>query len=292
MYYFKVPVFTKLNRTQNLIILIFQFFMLIISVLISLYRGCSYETSIFGDDCVKFNIFPGTSMITNRTYTVWQFLKPQKYSSELISELYNIKYYNMLNTTLNSYFLLKGNIMMFDKKSDEYINIFKEYSDDISYSYFINHFIEDVDMNNEIYKIAIKEGRLEFLFWNNCTNNSLLYETQKGCIFKDNIYNEVNKFLNNYFNEIFMVPYTCHSCYRNGIDNFYEIINVLSKCISIFFMLNSLIIIIYLFIISKIKKSDIGYIYNTINFNVDNYKNLHDIEILKIEKRKNHYDVN
>lgn len=118
MYYFKVPVFTKLNRTQNIIILTLQFFILIISILISLYRGCSYETSDFDNDCIEFNIFPGMNMVTNRTYTSWQFLKPQKYSSELISELYDIKYYNMINTTFEGYFLLRGNIMMFDKKME------------------------------------------------------------------------------------------------------------------------------------------------------------------------------
>lgn len=285
MYYFKVPVFTKLNRTQNLVILIFQFFILITSVLISLYRGCSYETSIFEDDCLEFTIFPGTTMITNRTYTSWQFLKHQKYSSELTSKLYDIKYYNIINTTLNGYLLIKGNMMMFDKNNDNYISIFKEYLDDIHYSDFIYYFKETVNMRNEIYKLALKGNKMEFLFWNNCTNNNLLYESKEGCIFKDNIYEEINSFLNNYFNEIFIVPYSCHSCYRNGINNFYEAINVFSKCISIFFMFNSLLIIIYIFIISKIKKSDIGYIYNVINFDINSNDSNDVTELIKIENK-------
>lgn len=140
-------------------------------------------------------------------------------------------------------------------------------------------------MNNEIYKFAIKEGRLEFLFLNNCSNNSVLKESPKGCIFKNNIYNKINNFLSDYFNEIFTVPYSCHSCYRNNINSLYEAINVFSKCISIFFMFNSLLIIIYIFIVSKIKNLDIGYIYNVINFDSKN-NDLNDItELLKIENK-------
>lgn len=268
IYYFKVPVFTKLSRIQNIIILIFQTIIIIISILISLYRGCSYESIEFIDGCDKFNILPGNIMITNTSYSLWQYLKPKKYSSELITDIYDIKYYNIMNTKLNDYILLKGDIVIFDKNNKDYYANFKEYINQIYYHNFISDFKENVDMNKEIYNIDIKNGLLELMFLNNCSNNSVLLENNKSCIFKNNTYNNINYFLNSYFNEIFIVPFSCHNCYKNGIHTLDELITVLSKCISIFFMLNSFLIIIYLFIISKIKDSDIGYINDVVNIDM------------------------
>ena len=51
MYYFKVPVFTKLSRIQNIIFLFLQLILLLTSILISLYRGCIYESTKFMDGC-------------------------------------------------------------------------------------------------------------------------------------------------------------------------------------------------------------------------------------------------
>lgn len=92
MYYYKVPVFTKLSNFQNIIFLILQLIILIISICISLYRGCSYESTNFIDGCNEFSIISGNTVITNRTYSSWQFINPIKYSSELLSELYTINY--------------------------------------------------------------------------------------------------------------------------------------------------------------------------------------------------------
>ena len=161
IYYFKVPVFTKLSRIQNIIILIFQAIIIIISILISLYRGCSYESIEFIDGCDKFNILPGNTMVTNTSYSLWQYLKARKYSSELITDIYDIKYYNIMNTKLNDYVLLKGNIVIFDKNNKDYYANFKEYINQIYYNNFIYDFKENVDMNNEIYNIDIKNGLLD-----------------------------------------------------------------------------------------------------------------------------------
>lgn len=276
MYYFKVPVFTKLSRIHNIIISILQISILMISIFISLYRGCNYESTIFTDGCVEFNILPGNIMITNRTYTSWQFMNQLKYSSENINDLYNINYINIINTTLNNYLLFKGDVVLYDKKNISYDAVFKDSLNRQGYNYdFKNNFMDNVNMNNEIYDIAMKDGSLEIMFLSNCSKNSLLYEKDKYCFIKNNTYNDIIKFLNSYFiNENFIIPYTCHNCYINGITSLNEAITVLSKCISIFFMFNSFLIIIYIFIISKIKKLDIGYIDNIICSNINIYKEI------------------
>jgi hypothetical protein len=88
-------------------------------------------------------------------------------------------------------------------------------------------------MNKGIYKIGI----------NNCSNNSVLFEDNEKCVFKNDTYNNINKFFNKYFNEVFLVPYSCHNCYYSGISTLNEAITDLS----IFFMLNSFLIIIYIY---------------------------------------------
>lgn len=93
-------------------------------------------------------------------------------------------------------------------------------------------------MNKEIYKLEI----------NNCSSNSVLLGNNQRCIFNNNTYDNINSFLNQYyFNENFIIPFSCHNCYKNIIKSSDEVITVLSKCISIFFMCNSLFIIIFKF---------------------------------------------
>lgn len=193
MYYFKLPVFTKLSRIQNVIMLSLQTFILIISILISLYSGCSYESNKFVNGCNVFNILPGNTMVTNRTYSSWQFLNSIKYSSEILNEIYTIKYYNIINTTLNDYVLFKGSIVLFNEQKNNYDAVFKDsltqfiYYDDFNYN-----FHENVDMNKEIYKIEINNGLLEIKFLNNCSNNSVLFENNQRCYFKNDTYNNIN----------------------------------------------------------------------------------------------------
>lgn len=288
MYYFKVPIFTKLSRVQNIIILLFQLILLIISILVSLYRGCLYESTSFINGCTYFNVLPGITMITNRTYSSWQFMKPIKYSSELLNNLYTIKYYNILNTTLDNYLLFKGNIVLFDQNNTSYDAVFKDSLNQLSYYNDFNYYFnKNVDMNKETYKLEINDGLLELKFLNNCSNNSVLIEKDNTCFFKNNTYDNINNFFKYYFNEEFIVHYTCHNCYKSGINTLDEAITVLSKCISIFFMLNSFLIMIYIFIISKIKDSDIGYINNIkYIYDINNYKDFENDDINEIIKIK------
>lgn len=265
MYYFKVPVFTKLSRIQNIIFLSFQFIILIISITISLYRGCSYNSTDFLNGCKSFDILPGNTLITNKTSSIWQFITNNKYSSELLPNISNLQYFNIHNTTHNGYVLMKGNIVILDHELNNYISLFKEFLLPIYYNNFHNKFIEEVDMNNEIYDVEINNGFLELSFLNNCTNNLNLFEDENGCSFNNQALGIINKFLLNYFNEKFVVYYNCNNCYKKGIKTMDELISVSSKCISLFIFFNSLLILIYIFVISKISHTDIGNINNVLN---------------------------
>lgn len=268
MYYFKVPVFTKLSRIQNIVVVTFQSIVLIISIAISLYRGCSYESTDFINGCSEFSILPGNTLVTNESYSIWQFINAKKYTSELLTEISTMEYYNIFNTTLNGYVLIKGNIVLFNYKYHNYDALFKEFILPVYYDNFNYYFKDIVDMNNDIYNVGIKDGFLELMFYNNCSENKSLYENNQGCLLNNNTLNNINNFLISYFSELFIVPYNCHNCYKNGIKTTDEAITVLSKCISIFLMFNSFFIIIYIFILSKISDIDIGYINNVINHDI------------------------
>lgn len=271
MYYFKVPVFTKLSKKQNIIFSILQISILITSISVSIYRGCSYESIYFENGCKTFKILPGNTLITDKTSGIWQFVTQRSYSSELLPKISTMEYFNIYNTTYNGHVLMKGNIVIYDYKINNYVSLFKEFLLPLYYNEFSNYFMEKVDMNNEIYDVAIKDGFLEFSFLNNCSNNLNLIE-HKGCRFTNNTLENINDFLLNYFNETFVVPYTCNDCYKNGINSVDELISVSSKCISLFIFFNSILILIYIFILSKITNTDIGYFEDII------YKDNHEIK--------------
>lgn len=161
------------------------------------------------------------------------------------------------------------------------MKIMMQFSKPQYYYDFIYHFKNEINMNNETYNVDIKEGFLELMFLNNCSNSMALKEIENICFIKNDIHDIINEFIKVYFSEEFISPYVCHDCYINGIKSFNELINVLTKCISIFVMFNSLLIIIYIFIISKIRKHDIGYINDFIHEDIlINYKNNID-EVIK-----------
>lgn len=247
MFYFRLPIFTKLSRIQNIVFITFQISILTLSITISLYRGCSYQSINFVDGCDTFNIISGNTIITNRTNSNWEFKDLKKYSSEVITEIYDLKYYDVYNTYSEGYNLFSGNIVLFEKDNVEYNAVFKDFLKKSSHIDFYKLFKKYVDMNNESYNILINNGFFEISFFNNCTKNSVLLETDKGCFFNNITYNNINDFFNSYFVEKFIVPFDCHSCYRKNISTFEELITVLSKIISLFIMLNSLLIIIYIF---------------------------------------------
>lgn len=267
MIYFKVPVFTKLSRLQNILILTFQSIILIISITVSLYRSCSYESIEFFNGCKSFNIFPGYNMVSE-SKSVWQFLIYINYSSELLTKISTINYNNIYNTTVNEYTVMKGNIVMLDNKTNDYVSLLKEILPYSGQSNFYYEFLNNIEMNNEPYNIKTNDGILELMFINNCSNNSVLFEDNQSCFFKNKTYDNINSFLNNYFNETLLLTYLCNNCYKKGIHNINDLISVTSSIVSLFILFNSILILLFLFILSKIKSIDIGYIKNIIDENI------------------------
>lgn len=94
--------------------------------------------------------------------------------------MHNIKYYNIKNTNINGYNSFVGNIVLFDK--------------------------------NETYNVVVKNGFLEIIFLNNCSNNTVLFEENQICKIKNNILDDINISLNSYFDEKLMAPFDCHNC--------------------------------------------------------------------------------
>lgn len=62
------------------------------------------------------------------------------YSSELITNIASMKYFNIYNTTYNDYVLMKGNIVIFDDNTNEYVALFKEFLLPIYYNDFNYYF--------------------------------------------------------------------------------------------------------------------------------------------------------
>lgn len=279
MYYFKVPVFTKLSRIQNIIVLILQFIILIISIFISLYNSCSYESINFFNGCKSFNIFPGYNMVSE-SKTVWQFLTNINYSSELLTKIAYIKYVNMINSTVNGYPVIKGNIVMINNNTNNYVSLLKEilpYDGQYNFNYNLS---KNINMNNEEYIIKTNDGILELMFFNKCSNNSVLKEIDNYCILNNKTYNDINYFLNNFFNETLLLTYSCNNCYKKGVHNINDLISVISKTVSLFILFNSILIILFIFILSKIKGIEIGYINDITCENViNNYKKVNNNNI-------------
>lgn len=187
---------------------------LLTNLLIIFYFIKTYYLKI--NNCKSFIVNPGDILLTNRTYSSWQFINSLKYSSEKITDLYNVKYYNIINMTLDNYILFRGDIVLFNKdkinnNKPNYDAVFKGslnrnlYNDDFNYN-----FHENVNMNNEIYKININDGILEIKFLNNCSNNKVLFEENNICYIKNNTYYKINDFLNAYyFNEKFIMKNNC-----------------------------------------------------------------------------------
>lgn len=203
-------------------------------------------------------------MITNKTFSSWQFFTHIKYKSELLPKISPINYYTILNSISEGYQSFKGNIVILDSQDkNKYKAIFKCFLIQDYYDIIYN-FYKKVDMNNEKYKIDIKDDFLELMFYNNCSNNANLYIKNNNCFLNNNTYNNINNFLNSYFNEEFLITYVCNNCYKKGIYNMNNLISVISKSISLFILFNSILIILFIFILSKIKGIEIGYI-NDIN---------------------------
>ena len=140
----------------------FLIIFLILIYLIKIYYSKNYNKY------KPFIIKPGNIMITNRTHSSWQFIKPLKYEYETLSDLYIIKYYNIINTTLDGYLSFKGNIVIFNKNNTnttEYVAVFKDSLISTFYNDLDYYFHKKVEMNDEIYKININNGLLQIILF-------------------------------------------------------------------------------------------------------------------------------
>lgn len=237
----------------------------------------------FKKGCNKYKIFPGLNVITNKLSSTWQFVSTKEYSSEYLSEFSNIIYSNIYNETNNNHTIMKGNIILLNKKDKNTIEAyFRDFLINKNFKGLYVNFKNNINMNDELYDIEIKDGTLNFTFYKKCSESLNLIEKNGNCLFNNNTRNNINEFLDEYFDSIIVVPYVCHNCYNNGINTLDEAITVLSKMISIFILLNSFLIIVYIFILSKIKHIDIGHINDVVN--IYNVKKNNEIEINDINE--------
>lgn len=163
------------------------------------------------NECRRVIVNPGDILLTNTTYTSFQFINQLKYSSDLISDIYNINYVHIINTTFEDYVLFKGDVVLINKRNNKKDAIFKDSINRQSLNvHFKKNFKNNIYMNGEKYDVAMKEGYLEILFIKNCSNNSVLFENDGICYFKNKTYYEINDFLNSYyFYEKFITKYNC-----------------------------------------------------------------------------------
>lgn len=160
-------------------------------------------------NCYNFELTAGKSFITDST-SIWKFKKNIKYNNELLTNIFNLNYTYISNTTDNGYLMLEGYIEIYDKDNNEKVGLFEkflfpEYEDN-----FIYNFKENIVMNKEIYNVGIKENKLILLYLNNCSNNTCLYEKDNICYFNEYIYNDINNFLIFYFKEKIILPEYCY----------------------------------------------------------------------------------
>lgn len=245
MNYINFTYLKKIFKNRIFIIfLIFQSFIFIYSIFITNNVKCFYESYDFLKGCEKYKIQIGNTLITDKSSSVWQFIDSKMYSSELITNIASMKYFNIYNTTYNDYVLMKGNIVIYDDNINEYVALLKDFLLPIYYNNFHNEFIKEVNMNDEIYDVAIHNSFLQISFLNNCSTNTVLYEDKdyQACSFNDETYNNINNFLNKYFKEKFVISYTCIRNCNKETSYLYNII----KYSFIYLFLNILLILCFI----------------------------------------------
>lgn len=220
---YKIKEYCK-NIFKNKLIIFLQIIVSIISI--------SY---ILINNCRNYELKPGNNYITEESISNWQFMKTTKYNFENLSEISKIKYYNIYSYTYDNNIIFKGNIMLFNKEN-EHISIFKEFLSHPNYFIFINDFKKEIGINNISYKIEIKEGYLFLYFLGNCKNNPILIEEDNKCFIKDNIYENINIYLNDFFRDKIILPDKCYNNhYYIFLILFFNILLLTFSCIRQYF---------------------------------------------------------
>lgn len=230
-------------KYNNFVFLFIQLIIVILSI-----------NFITKDICNKFDLTPGSNFVTKNSKSSWQIIKSKIYNNETLSDFSKIEYYHIYSYLQDEYPVFKGHITLFDDNKDIFA-VFNKFLLQLPYYDFIFNFNKYVDMKNETYKIDVKEGLLYLMFLNNCTNNFVLYEKDNNCLIKDEYNNNINIFIEDFFNEKIELP---DYCYNNHY--FYKLLYILSKFTLVFIILNIFTYIIP-FIIRFFKK------FNIINHN-------------------------
>lgn len=151
----------------------------------------------------------GDDIVTKESKSRWYILKSKQYNNNTLSELFKIRYGFIFSYIEDDYPIFKGHITLLDEK-ENLIGIFNRFSIQLNQYDFIYYFGKYVDMNNEIYKMDIKDGLLYLKFLNNFSNNTVIqekeYENGTFSEIKEIYYNSINKFLEYYFDEEIELP--------------------------------------------------------------------------------------
>lgn len=178
----------KIKKYKIINLILFQIIIIILLIL------------IFNINHLNHTLTIGNIFISDRTTSNWQFINKQEYNNDFLSNIYKIRYYNIINTTHNGYLTFEGHIMLLNK-NNEVVGLFKEFSTHEYYYDFIYNFKEIIKMENELYNVGIEDNLLKIMYYNNCSKNICLDEKNGGCFFKENIFNDINIFLEDYFYE-------------------------------------------------------------------------------------------
>lgn len=203
--------------------------------------------------CHNFELNPGISFVTKDTKSSWQIIKSKTYNNSTLPDFSKIKYHNIYSYLKDEYPSFKGHITLWDENEEDIIGVFNKFLFQLNYYDFIYNFNKYVDMNKEIYLLDIKDGLLYLMFLNNCSNSSVIYEKDNICKIKDMYYNNINMFIEEFFNERLELP---DYCYNNKL--FYKILYILSSFILLLIILN-IFTYIFLFLLCYLKNINITY---------------------------------
>lgn len=227
-------------------------FLQIIFIILSIKYALNYI-------CYNYELIPGSNFVTENTKSSFQIIKSKNYNKNKLPEFSEIKYGHMYSFLQDEYPVFKGHITLLDENEDIFA-VFNKFLLQIHYYDFIYYFDKYVDLNNETYLLDIKESLVYLKFLNNCSNNSILYEKNNICEIKDIYIDNINTFIQDFFNEEILLP---SFCYNNNI--LHNIFYILSKFTYMFIILNVskyIVTFIIKFIIKNIKKINIKYYNN------------------------------
>lgn len=157
----------------------------------------------FNNNYQYLNQKPGNNIVTKNSKSNWNIIKYKKHKNNTLSKIFKLEYSYIYNYLEDDYPMFKGHIALLDG-NNELFGVFNKFLVHLYYYNFIYYFKKYVDMNNEIYKVDIKDSLLYLKFVNKCNNNSVLYEEYqngKHCGIKDIYIKKIDEFIVDFFDE-------------------------------------------------------------------------------------------